>query len=40
MTMEVTLGDAAEDDVRAMLGEVAGEAGVEVSVRPLEAEAL
>jgi glycine cleavage system transcriptional repressor len=40
MTMEVTLGDAAEDDIRAMLGEVAGEAGVELTVRPLEAEAL
>jgi glycine cleavage system transcriptional repressor len=40
MTMEVSLADAGEDEVRAALAEVAGEAGVEVSVRPLEAEAL
>jgi predicted amino acid-binding ACT domain protein len=40
MTMEVSLADVGEDEVRAALAEVAGEAGVEVSVRPLEAEAL
>jgi glycine cleavage system transcriptional repressor len=40
MTMEVVLGDVAEDEVETALGEVASEAGVEVSVRRLEAEAL
>jgi len=40
MTMEVSLADATEDEAKAALAEVASEAGVEVSVRPLEAEAL
>jgi glycine cleavage system transcriptional repressor len=40
MTMEVSLADVGEDEVRAALAEVASEAGIEVSVRPLEAEAL
>jgi glycine cleavage system transcriptional repressor len=40
MTMEVSLADAAEDEVTAALAEVGTEAGVEVSVRPLEVEAL
>jgi glycine cleavage system transcriptional repressor len=40
MTVEVALGDAGEGQVEAALAEVAREAGVEVSVRALEAEAL
>lgn len=40
MIVEVALGDAEEAELRAALGEVGEEAGVEVSVRPLEAEAL
>jgi glycine cleavage system transcriptional repressor len=40
MIIEVALGEAAEADVQAALSEVAGEAGVEVSLRPLGAEAL
>ncbi len=40
MIMEVALGDAAEAEVEATLGEVARRAGVEVSISPLESEAL
>ncbi len=40
MIIEVALGDAAEAEVKAALLEVGEDAGVEVSVRPLEAEAL
>jgi glycine cleavage system transcriptional repressor len=40
MIIEVALGDAAEAEVEAALRQVASEAGVEVSVRPLDAEAL
>lgn len=40
MTMEVTVPDTREDAVEEGLRAVAAEAGVEVSVRPLEAEAL
>jgi glycine cleavage system transcriptional repressor len=40
ITMEVWLGDTPEEEVKAALAEVASGAGVEVSVRPLEAEAL
>jgi glycine cleavage system transcriptional repressor len=40
MFIEVALGTAAEAEVEEALSEVAGKAGVEVSFRPLEAEAL
>ncbi len=40
MIMEVSLGEATEADVESALRGVADEAGVEVSVRPLETEAL
>jgi glycine cleavage system transcriptional repressor len=40
MFIEVALGTAAEAEVKAALSDVAGKAGVEVSFRPLEAEAL
>src|SRR5581483_3024254 len=40
MTMEVVLAGPAAEEVKEALAGVASEAGVEVSVRPLEAEAL
>jgi glycine cleavage system transcriptional repressor len=40
MIVEVALGEADEAELKAALNEVGEEAGVEVSVRPLEAEAL
>lgn len=40
MIMEVALGEAADAEVEAALREVADEAGVEISIRPLDAEAL
>jgi glycine cleavage system transcriptional repressor len=40
MILEVALGEASQPDVDATLGEVAEESDVEVSMRPLAAEAL
>jgi len=40
MFIEAALGDAPEPDVESALGQVAQDAGVEVSLRPLESEAL
>jgi glycine cleavage system transcriptional repressor len=40
MIVEVALGEAPESEVKAALRRVGEEAGVEVTVRPIEAEAL
>jgi glycine cleavage system transcriptional repressor len=40
MIIEAALGEAAQEEVEKALRGAAGEAGVEVSVRPLDAEAL